>query len=108
MQVRVGLGSGCTVRACASSSGDISIELVDRVVGESVGAAGSVEEGAASVCAGRVSGCALAGSGDRLVVIGYLVGGTSDALQVGSVEVILGRTGGVRIGGGSNLADEEE
>lgn len=103
MLIRVGLGSGCAVRTCASSSSDIPIELVDRVVGESVGTACCVEEGAASVGAGRVSGCALAGGGDGLVVIGDLVGGTSHALQVGSVEVVLGRAGGVRIGGGGNL-----
>lgn len=108
MQIRVGLGSDSAARASASSSGDISIELVDRVVGESVGAAGSVEKSAASVGAGSIAGRALAGSRDRLIVIGDLVGETSDALQVGSVEVILGRTGGVRIRGGGNVTDEDE
>ena len=95
MLIRVGLGSDCTTCTGASSSGNISIELVDRVVGKPIGAAGSVEESAASVAAGRVSGRALASGGQGLVVIGDLVGGTCDALKVGSVKVVLGWAGGV-------------
>lgn len=104
--IRVGLCSDCATCTGAPSSGNISIELVNRVVGESISAAGSIEESAGSIAAGRVSRRALASGGNRLVVIGGLVGETCDALEVCGVEVILSGAGGVRIGRGRDRKNE--